>query len=409
MKHTLTFAWRNLWRNKRRTVITISSIVFAVIIAAFMRGMQLGSYEKMLNDAIKSTTGHLAIMDKDYWDSKTLINSIELSDELDSLLASDPVARIIAPEIFTGCLASSGNNTRGVGVMGVDPSVEDLRTGMRTKVVRGKYLDEAPDGVLIGEKLARFLRVEVGDSLVMLGQGYMGITAAAELEITGIYEHPMQQIEKRMVYLTLETASDIFFMHGRLTSVPIVLEDYHDLDVAVQHYSAVLDTSVYVIKPWQEMNKVILQQIESDNFFGLIIIGILYLVIGFGIFGTVLMMVMERRREFSVMMALGLRPRRLVTVVMLETIFMGCIGAVVGLALSVPVIYYFHLNPIPITGESAEMYREFNIEPVLEVAVNVGSLFAQFGIVFLLSMLAAVFPVNSIAKFNFVSIIRGRQ
>ncbi|RLD20646.1 MAG: ABC transporter permease [Bacteroidetes bacterium] len=409
MKQTLIFAWRNLWRNKRRTLITISSIVFAVIIASFMRGMQLGSYDKMLNDAIKSTTGHLSIMDKDFWESKTLINSLEYTVELDSLIASDPSLSIRAPQISSGCLASSGRNTRGVLIMGVDPEVEDQRSGLKGKIVEGAYLSEEGSGVVIGGMLAKYLHLKVGDSLVVLGQGYMGMTAAAELEVTGIFDHPMSMIDKRFIYVNLNTARDLFFMEGRLTSVDLVLKDYNDLDVTMDKYISALDTTVYDVRSWKSMNKVLLQQIESDNFFGIIIIGILYLVIGFGIFGTVLMMVMERKREFSVMMALGLRPGRLVRIVLAETIMMGMIGALIGLALSFPVIYYFHLNPIPITGENAEFYREFNLEPILEVAIKPVSLFWQFLIVLILSIVAAIGPVNSISKFNFVSIIRGRE
>jgi ABC-type lipoprotein release transport system permease subunit len=409
MKHTLIFAWRNLWRNKRRTFITISSIVFAVVIASFMRGMQLGSYDKMLNDAIKSTTGHLSIMDKDFWDSKTLINSFEYTRELDSLIASDPHIKIRAPQIMSGSLASSGRNTRGVLVMGVDPEVEDQRSGLRSKIVDGQYLEQNGSGVVIGEMLAKYLHLKVGDSLVVLGQGYMGITAADELEVIGIFDHPMSMINKRFIYVNLNTAKELFYMDGRLTSVDLVLDDYHNLDDAILKYVSALDTSVYDVRSWKSMNKVLLQQIESDNFFGIIIIGILYLVIGFGIFGTVLMMVMERRREFSVMMALGLRPGRLIRIVLIETVMMGAIGALIGLALSFPVLYYFHLNPIPITGANAEIYREFNLDPILEVAIKPASLIWQFFIVLILSIVAAVGPVKSISKFNFVSIIRGRE
>lgn len=409
MKHTLIFAWRNLWRNKRRTLITISSIVFAVVIAAFMRGMQLGSYEKMLNDAIKSTTGHLAIMDRDYWDNQTLINSVEVTPKLDSLVRTDPDAMIAAREIVTGCLASSGYSTRGILVKGVEPEAEDLRSGMKDKVLEGRYLSRQESGILLGEKLASYLHIETGDSVVILGQGYMGMTAAAELEVIGIFEHPMEQVEKRIAFVSIETAEEVFFMTDRATSLSIVLNDYQQLDISSARYTAVLDTARYEVKPWQEMNEVLLQQIESDSFFGKIIIGILYLVIGFGIFGTVLMMIMERRREFSVMMALGMRSSRLVRIVLIETIMIGVIGALIGLILSFPVIYYFHLNPIPITGDSADIYREFNMEPVLEVAIQPVSLVWQFIIVLALSIAAAVFPVGSISRFNFVSIIRGRQ
>lgn len=409
MKQTLIFAWRNLWRNKRRTFITISSIIFAVNIAAFMRGMQLGSYDKMLNDAIKSTTGHLSIMDKDFWDSKTLINSFEYTNELDSLIRSDPYLSIRAPQITSGCLASTGRNTRGVLIMGVDPDVEQKRSGLKDKIATGHYISDEGSGAVIGTLLAKYLHLEVGDSLVLLGQGYMGMTAAAELEVTGIFDHPMSMIDKRFVYINLKTARELFFMEGRLTSCDLILEDYDDLDVTMDRYISVIDTSVYDVRSWKSMNKVLLQQIESDNFFGIIIIGILYLVIGFGIFGTVLMMVMERKREFSVMMALGLRPARLVRIVLAETVMMGMIGALIGLVLSFPVIYYFHLNPIPITGENAQFYRDFNLEPILEVAIKPVSLVWQFLIVLILSIVAAVGPVSSISKFNFVSIIRGRE
>lgn len=408
MKHTLIFAWRNLWRNKRRTVITISSIVFAVIIASFMRGIQLGSYDKMLNDAIKSTTGHLSIMDKDFWESKTLMNSFAYTDQLDSLIASDTHLSFRAPQIASGSLASSGRNTRGVLIMGVDPDVENERSGLRDKIVEGTYLERDGNGVVIGQMLAKYLKLHVGDSLVVLGQGYMGMTAAAEFEVIGLFEHPMSMIDKRFMYISLRSARELFFMEGRLTSVDLVLDDYHDLDVSMAKYVNAIDTSVYDVRSWKTMNKVLLQQIESDNFFGRIIIGILYLVIGFGIFGTVLMMIMERRREFAVMMALGLRPAKLVRIVLAETIMMGMIGAVIGLALSFPVIYYFHLNPIPITGENAEIYREFNLDPILEVAIKPVSLLWQFVIVLILSIVAAIGPIQSIRKFNFVSIIRGR-
>lgn len=408
MKQTLVFAWRNLWRNKKRTFITISSIVFAVLIASFMRGMQLGTYDKMLNDAIKSTTGHVAIMNKDYWDNKTLINSFEYTEQLDSLLQSEPHMKILGKRITSGCLASSGRSTRGVMVMGVEPEVEDERSGLKNKMVSGEYLSDDDSGVIIGSKLAKYLHLETGDSLVLLGQGFMGMTAAAELEIVGIFNHPMDMVDKRFAYMNLNTASDLFYMDGRLTSVDLVLDDYHYLDESIHRYVSALDTTIYDLRPWQTMNKVVLQQIEADNFFGLIIVGILYLVIGFGVFGTVLMMILERRREFAVMMALGLGSKRLVNIVLVETIYMGIIGALIGLALSFPLLYYFHLNPIPITGENADIYREFNMEPVLEVAIKPLSLIAQFIIVMFLSFIAAIGPVVSISKFDFVSIIRGR-
>ena len=408
MKKVFILAWRNLWRNKKRTIITLASITFAVIIATFMRGMQLGSYEKMLNDAMRSTSGHLAIMGKDYWDDKSLINSMPVDDEMDSLVQSNELVSLTIPKITSGCLASFGNATRGVLVLGVDPEKEDFQTGMGSKVIEGEYLP-SDNSIMIGKDLAKYLKAGIGDSVVLLGQGYQGVTAAGLYPISGIFSHPLGQLNKRVVYITLPTAEELFFMYGRLSSNAIILDDYSDEDKLVRLISESLDTSIYEMKDWRVMNKEILQGIESDNFFGVIMIGILYMVIGFGIFGTILMMTMERRKEFSVMIAIGMKRTRLLSVIIVEAIYMAIIGSVIGLILAFPLVLFYHLNPIEFTGETAELYYQLNMEPILPVSIKPGYMFYQFVVVLILSLVASILPLNSILKLDIVKVIRGRQ
>lgn len=150
MNNLFLIAWRNLWRNKRRTYITLSSIVFAVLIAALMRGLQRGSYEKMLGDAVRSSTGHVQLMGKGYWDEKSLSNSFEAFDGWDSAFNADPNVEFIAPTIESGCLASSGNYTRAIFVKGVDPDAENVQSGLANKIEKGRYLSERSEGILLG-------------------------------------------------------------------------------------------------------------------------------------------------------------------------------------------------------------------------------------------------------------------
>ncbi len=408
MSKIFLLAWRNLWRNRKRTFITLASIVFAVIIATFMRGIQLGSYEKMLNDAIQNTSGHIAIMGKDYWEDKSLINSMPVDSHMDSLIQSNPLVEVSIPKITSGCLVSFGNATRGVLVMGVDPELEDFQSGLKNKMIAGQYLS-SQNSVIIGEDLARYLKADVGDSVVLLGQGYQGMTAAGLYPITGIFSHPLGQLNKRVVYISLGTAEDLFFMYDRRSQQSIVLKDYTDEDKLMSIITPELDTSLYEVQDWRVMNKEILQNIESDNFFGIIMIGILYMVIGFGVFGTILMMVMERRKEFSVMIAIGMKRRKLLTVVIVEAVYMAIIGSIVGLMLAFPLVLFYYFNPITFTGEQAELYYEFNMEPILQVSLQPDYMVAQFLIVLVLSLIASILPLNSILKLDIVKVIRGRQ
>lgn len=409
MKRKLVLAWRNLWRNKKRTYITLASVTFAVVIATMMRGLQLGTYDKMLDDAIRSSTGHVAIMDKLYWDDKTLLNSMEFSMELENALDTDELVDFWIPQVASGALVSSGAYTRGVLVQGVDPEIQNKQIKLAEKIIDGEYLDDDDEAVIIGKELSQFLRLGVGDTLVLLGQGYMGVTAAGKYPVKGIYDHPMAEFNKRLVFLPLATAQYLFFMEGRLTNINLVLKDNENVAITQANYESKMDTTLLEARDWTTMNREMLSGIESDNFFGKIMIGILYMVIGFGLFGTILMMTMERKKEFSIMIAIGMRRTKLLIQVILESIMIAGMGALAGLIISFPVVYFYYLNPIPVPEESAEMYRQMNMEPILQISIKPGYMVLQFAIVLGVSIIASIIPLHNIMKFNIVDIIRGRQ
>ena len=408
MKKHLIMAWRNLWRNRKRTNITLASIVFAVVIATFMRGMQLGSYDKMTTDVIKSTTGHMAIMDQLYWDDKTLINSMDFPYSLEQELNNDAQIDFWAPEITGACLASSGPHTRGVMVLGVDPQIQDRQMRMKEKIIAGSYLAYDDEAVLIGKDLAQYLRMGVGDTLVLFGQGYQGVTAAAKYPVKGIFDHPMADFNRRLAVLPLPSAQYLFYMEGRVTNVNIVLKNPEDYDEVSERYLADIDTSLLEVRSWQLMNKELLSGIESDNFFGKLMISILYMVIAFGIFGTILLMTMERNKEFSIMIAIGMQRSQLIGLVIIESIYLAAIGAVIGLIISFPVVYFYANHPIEITGDAAQRFHELNMEPILAISTHADYMVAQFLTVLLISLIASIIPLRNINHFNIVDIIRGK-
>ena len=155
------------------------------------------------------------------------------------------------------------------------------------------------------------------------------------------------------------------------------------------------------------MNKTLKQQIEGDNISGIIMLGILYIVIFFGILGTIIMMTSERFKEFGVMVAVGMRRMRLVFMMLLETIFIGLVGLIAGVATSIPIILYYYQNPIHLTGEMAKSYEAYGIEPLLGFSIDPMIVINQFYTVLLLMMVTLIYPIFKISKLNIINALRG--
>ena len=190
-------AWRNLWRNKRRTLITVASIFFGVLMSTVMSSMQEGSYSNMIDNVVKFYSGYIQIHEEEYWENKTLYYSFEANEELYTKIESVEGITSYTPRLESFALASSEDITQPVLVMGVDPEKENNLTGLKKRVVEGEYFGENHNSILLASKLAENLGVEINDSIALLGQGYYGNTAAALFVVRGILNFPNPELNKR--------------------------------------------------------------------------------------------------------------------------------------------------------------------------------------------------------------------
>ena len=406
MKNYLKIAWRNLWRNRRRTMITVASVFFAIFLALLMRSMQHGSYNLMERDAIKNSTGYIQLHAPGYWEDKTIDNTFEDREKLmQQVKNTEHITRVI-PRLESFALASSGNITKGVGIVGTNPEIENSITKLENRVDKGSYFkSDADQGLLLGKDLASYLEVKVGDSIVLLSQGFHGVTAAGEYAVRGILNFPAPEMNKQLIYMTLDAAQYFYAADNRLTSYSIMIDDSDELNETFASLNEKLGGD-YEIMKWDEMMVELKQQIESDNISGMFMLAILYVVVAFGIFGTILMMTHERRREFSVMIAIGMQRYKLSLIVFFETIYMGLMGIILGAIASVPVIYYFYVNPIPLQGEMAKAMEEFNVQPILPFAFE-GNIFLSQGIVvIIITALIAIYPLINISRFDLTNGLR---
>ena len=406
MKTIIKIAWRNIWRNKRRTLITVASSMFALFFAIIMRGFQIGSYAKMRENAIESYSGYLQIQKKGYWDDKNINNSMVLDSQIVKNLEKDSRVSVIIPRLESFALASSGESTKGVMVTGIVPDKEDRMTRIKSYLKEGSFINEKDKGIMVAEGLAEFLQVQINDTLVLFSSGYHGTTAAGLYPVKGILKLPTPEMNKSTVYLALPEAQYLFSAYDRTTAMVFHLETLDDLEGLEQDVRQELDAERYEVMGWEIMNKELLQMIETDNAGGVIMIAILYMVIAFGIFGTVLMMTNERIREFSVMVSVGMQKTKLAKIVILELFFLTAMAVFAGIVISLPVMFYFYYNPIEFSGDVVEVMLDFNFEPVMPMSLD-GNIFIFQGIaISVLSTIAMSYPTIKILKLDVVKGLR---
>lgn len=406
MLTNLKLAWRNIWRNKRRTLITVASIFFGVLLSAYMTSMQEGSYDKMVEIVVKFYSGYMQVHHEDYWENKSINNSFDYNQELIDQLKKHPEVDFVIPRLESFGLASAGELTRGSAIFGIVPEVETQLTGIANKIVSGQYLRPADDGVVIGEGLARYLKLKLNDTLVVITQGYHGVSAAGKFPVRGIIKHVSPELNKSIIYMELKTCQGFLGAENKLTSLVVNVADNDTMKRTLKKLKSEIQPPFSVMS-WEEMQPEVVQQIESDRAGGMIMKAILYIVIAFGIFGTVMMMIAERRREFGVMISIGMQKSKLSVILFIETLFIGMLGILSGVAVSLPLLFIQARNPIPLTGETGKLMEDFGFEPYMFFSTAPEVFWQQAISVFVLTLLVGIYPVIASLRIREIKALHG--
>src|SRR5664280_1126915 len=401
MNDYLRFAWRNLWRNKRRTLITTASIFFGVILSTVMSSMQEGSYAMYIKTIVNFYSGYIQVHSKGYWNDKVINNSLEYSLVRQKLSDMKGITAT-APRLENYALASSEEITKGVMVIGIAPKEEDGITNLSKRIIKGSYLINGDNGVVLGSILAKYLKLDVNDTLVLLSQGYHGISAAGKYPVKGIIKQPSPELDRTVVYMNLTKCQELFSASDRLTSIVIMVRNNNEMPGVKNDLLSKLGSD-FEVMDWKEINSILLKQIDSDRASGMIIKGVLYMIIAFGIFGTVMMMMAERRKEFGVIVAIGMQKYKLSYVLVLETILLGFTGVIAGIVASIPITWYFTLHPIPITGQAADTMLQMGFDPVMSFSMIPSIYYHQAITILIFTLIIGLYPVFNINRLITVS------
>ena len=402
----LTLAWRNIWRNKRRSFITIGSITFAVFLACIMRSMQLGSYERMIENAARFYTGYIQVHKNGFWDDKTIDNSFKYNNSLISNIENTPGVEVAVPRVESFALAAFGTKTKGAMVLGIVPEKENQLTLVKDKLVEGSYLNDDDKSVMIGQGLAEYLKANIGDTIVLIGQGYHGSNAAGIYPVKGIMKFPVPVQNNQTIYLPLKEAQWFYNVENQLTSISLVVDKAKNVDRIVADIISQADTAALEVMGWHDLMPDLVQGIEIDNISGKVMLWILYAVIGFGMFGTFLMMTAERMYEFGVMMSVGMKRIIMQFIIFIEMAMMTSIGVLMGAGISLPILIYYYNNPIFFTGDSAKAIENFGIEAAYFFSLQPELFYNQAWAIFIMALILSSYPLIVIQKLKPVKAMR---
>ena len=399
----LKLAWRNIWRNRKRTWITASSIGFAVFFAVFMQSMQLGSYQRMIDNSVRFYTGHLAIHQSEYWEEKILDNGFEQA-VLDNLTLDSEKINVAVPRLTSFALASYKDKTKGALINGVDPDLEARLTYLDNKLTEGAYMSGR--GVLVGQGLAEYLKLGVGDTIIFVSQGYHGVNAAGKYLVEGLLKFPVPDLNQNAVYLPLPLAQEFFGAEGIITSYSLLMNEPDEFIEIQSSLSSFAEGNDLDIMNWEEMMPELLQGIEMDYYGGLIMIYILYAVIGFGILGTFLMMTKERTYEFGILVSIGMKKLKIQFTVALEILMLTFLGVLLGLVASFPLTFYFFKNPIEFTGDAAKAYENFGYEAIIAFSLDPVIFYSQGIVILVISLLLGIYPMLAIQHLKIIKALK---
>jgi putative ABC transport system permease protein len=389
----LRLAWRNIWRHGRRSVLTLLAIAFGVVLLVFNIGIQQGSYDVMIDNTVRMFHGHIQVQRKGYLDTPRIRTSIPNVSKLAAGLRKATGLETVSARATGFALVSSRSRSYGVIITGVDPKYEPRVSSIPGTVRQGRYLSgPTANEAVVGSSLAKNLKIKIGDELTLLGSGRDGSVAATVIPVVGIFNSGSTDFDRHMVHLPLQTFQELFTMGDHGHAVVILgknLEQLPDTMARVKNYLG--PDSNLVALDWEQLLPGIKELIELDIAASWFIYITLVVIITFSILNTFLMSVLERTREFGIMMALGATPFRIGILVMLEAFVMSLLGIGIGLFLGAAINYYFYVYGFSVPGME-EFAKQFNMPDSIQPQMSFFVFSIGPSVVLGATMIAALYP-----------------
>lgn len=352
-------AWRNIWRNKRRTWLTSAAIAFAAVSIIFILPIQEGAYTTMIDISLRIFPGHAQVQVPGYQDHPQMYKTIDDANSLAARLRESGHYKAVSVRAQGFALMSSANRSYGASVVGVQPETEKTVSLIPGMISEGRFLssNNALEAI-IGSALARNLKVKPGDELTLLGSAKDGSVAATIVTVVGIFRSGSNEFDRYFVEIPLGTFQSTFSMGDSAHDITVLGDNPKRQSELLNHLRKDISRNDLVVLGWEKLMPGLKEGIQLDRVSGYIFYIILLVIIIFSIFNTFLMSILERTKEFGLMLALGANPYRITGVVMLESFLLTLIGLSIGTVAGIALTYYLHMiGGIPYPAEIAEQFN----------------------------------------------------
>lgn len=396
MKQLLKLAWRNIWRKRKRSVIVLMSIALGLIVTISLRSLMLGNGDKMVDAGVKNV-GYLQVQKQNYWKDKSINDIFDDNQELRNKIMRISGVKDVIPRLQNFSLAAGINTSKAALVLGIEPNHEQPFNKVKDRIIKGQFFESNSNEVVIAEGLAKYLKLSVGDTLVLIGQGYQANVAAGKYRISGILKVSNPQMNLMLVYMPLQTAQEYNSCLGMCSALMIDIKDKSETNRIASELMAVLGDE-YDVMTWDEMIPEILSGLKIDSTVFTLISTCLFVIIGFGIIGTIIMMALERKKEFGMLQAIGLQKKQIQIIIFLESLMLGVSGIILGLCIVIPLMIYMYNHPFPLTGESAKSFEAMGAEPVMQFGIKPKLWALMSTIIFGIMLIASLIPIQLIRK-----------
>jgi ABC-type lipoprotein release transport system permease subunit len=400
----LTIAWRNLWRNRRRSVIVLTSIIVGITAVMFNDGLSIGMIRQMLENSIGSHVSHIQVHAKGFNDNRVIQNAVPNPAEVEHALRNTAGVQQWSPRVLSFGLLSSALNSSGGVIVGVDPEREQEVTTIRRSIVEGNYLTGAPHEVVIGRRLADKLKVGLGDKVVGMASALSGDVGSDLFRVAGIYETVSSEFDKAYMFTNIENARGMLELEDRVLEYVVIVGDIENVENVAAELRQKLGDD-YEVLTYIDLLPILVSQVDMYKKMMYVVYLIIALAMIFGIVNTMLMSVFERIQEFGVLMAIGMRVRRIFVMVLFEAGFLGLVGTAAGLALGTGLLLVFSRIGIDFSIFS-EGLTSFGVGAVIYPRLTVDTILNVLVIIPLTTVLGAVYPAARAMRLQPVAAIR---
>lgn len=401
MKTLIKISWRNIWRNRSRSLIIIVAIVLGLMGGVFSAAVRLGTEQQQYTEAVENQISHIQVHHPEFIANPEPVYFIPDGVSMAADMTGHPKIRIASPRTVLDGMVASANMSAGVRIKGVNPETEAQTTSLDQLLTEGTYFEDNGrlPSVIIGERLAENLNIGVGSRIVLTFQDIAGEIVSASFRVEGLFAVSSTRFMERNVFVRADALrnfagadalSEFAGADELVTEIAVLLYNSDDYRLMKEELQALYpDTEV---RHWADLMPALYFSLEFLDQSLIWIVGIIVLGVSFGLLNTILMSVLERVREFGVLMAIGMKKTRVFAMVVLETTMVSLIGGVIGVALSWAMVERLNKTGLDLSGVGGEGMGEFGYASVIYPNIDPGFYVEIIIVVVVFAVLAAIYP-----------------